>query len=175
MSLGRMGQTRPLAAGDKAPVAALPVRQIRVRLLPLDEGRLIAPVINAAHRMQMRFAADERVHQVALLPDRPGPVGIVRLGQHIRAEVAFGVLRLLYYSNGAGEELIEDRRVLEPEPCNHDDWHRYLPGPAPAHRPAGTDDVTGLVGVSMPVAAMRIRERACQTRAAVGRSSTRTP
>ena len=86
MGLGRMGQSRPLAAGNKAPVAVLPVRQVRARLLPLDEGRLIAPVIDTAHRVQMWFAADERVHQVALLPDRPGPVGIVRLGQHIRAE-----------------------------------------------------------------------------------------
>src|SRR5271169_2250753 len=87
MGLGRMGQSRPLAAGDKAPVAVLPVRQVRARLLSLDEGRLVAPVIDTAHRVQMRFAADECVHQVALLPDRPGPVGIVRLGQHIRARL----------------------------------------------------------------------------------------
>jgi len=158
MGLGRMGQSRPLAAGDKAPVAVLPVRKVRARLLPLDEGRLVAPVIDTAHRVQMRFAAHERVHQVALLPDRSGPVGIVRLGQHIRAEVAFGVLRLLHHGHGAGEELVEDRRVLEPEPCNYDDRHRYLPCPAPADGPAGADDVTGFVSVSMPVVAGRTRD-----------------
>src|SRR5262252_89396 len=46
MGLGRMGQSRPLAASDKAPIAVLPVRQLCGRLLPLDEGRLVTPVIN---------------------------------------------------------------------------------------------------------------------------------
>src|SRR5215471_15958247 len=162
MGLGRMGQTRPLAASDKAPVAVLPVRQLCGRLLPLDEGRLVAPVINAAHGVQVRFAPHERVHQVVPLPDRAGPVGIVRLGQYIRAEVALGVLSLLHHSHGAGEKLIEKCRVLQPQPCDHDDRHRNPPCPEPAQGAAGADDLTGFVSVSMPIATGRTRDRACQ-------------
>ena len=149
MGLGRVGKSRGLAAGNQAPVAVLPVRRICAGLLPVDEGRLITPVVYAAHGVQVRLAPDERVHQFAVLPGGTGPVGIVRLGQHIRVKVARGLLRLFGHRDGVSEELIEERRVPEPKPGNHDDRQSYLPRPG-AQQPAGADDLTGLLGVSMP-------------------------
>src|SRR5215469_17429250 len=73
MGLGRVGKARRLAAGDQAPVAVLPVRRICAGLLPVDESRLVTPVVYAAHGGQVRLASDERVHQVALLPGSAGP------------------------------------------------------------------------------------------------------
>src|SRR5215471_12564757 len=130
MGLGRVCQARRLTVGHQPLVAVLPVGQVCAGLLPVDEGRLVAPVGYAVHGAQMRFAAYERVHQVAFLPGCAGPVGVVRLGQHVGAEVALRVLCLFHYGDGVSEELIEERRVPEPKPGNHDDRHRCLPGPA---------------------------------------------
>src|SRR5579863_1790966 len=124
-----------LTVGDKAPVAVLPVERACARLLPVDERRLVAPVVDAAHDAQVRFGADEAAHLGAPLPGGSGPVGVVRVREHIRAEVALGALGLLHHGHGAREELLEERRIPEPEPGDDNDRHRYLPGRA---RPRGT-------------------------------------
>jgi hypothetical protein len=41
---------------------------------------------------------------------------VVRVGERVRAEVAFRLLRLLYRGHGGGEELIKEGRVLQPKP-----------------------------------------------------------
>jgi hypothetical protein len=47
MGIGRVGKSGRLAAGDEPPVAVLPVRRVCADLLPVNEGRLVAPVIQA--------------------------------------------------------------------------------------------------------------------------------
>src|SRR5215468_1553772 len=117
-------------------MAGPPVRQIAAGLLPVDERRLITPVIQAAHRAQMRFTAHEGVHRTALLPGGARPVRVVCLGEHVCPEVAAGVLRLFRHGNSAGEELVKDRWVPEPQPGNDDDRHCDLPAPQAGRIPA---------------------------------------
>src|SRR6266568_4368047 len=58
-------------------------------LLPVGEGRLVAPVVYASHRGQVRFAADEGLHRAACLPGGESPEHVVRVGENICAKVAF--------------------------------------------------------------------------------------
>src|SRR5258708_5108598 len=92
--------------------------------------------------------ADEAAHRGAALPRGTGPVGVVRLGEYVRAEVALGGLRLLHHRDRAREKLIEEGGIPEPEPGDHDDRHCYLLRPGTRtrasrgahHRPASPDD-----------------------------------
>jgi hypothetical protein len=45
----------------------------------------------------------------------------------VRAEIAIRLLGLLERGNGVGEELVQQGRVLQPEPGHDDDWHQHLP------------------------------------------------
>ena len=45
MRVGGVRETRDLTLGDKAVVASLPIREAGVALLPVREGRLVAPVV----------------------------------------------------------------------------------------------------------------------------------
>src|SRR5450755_1112087 len=92
-----------LTVSDKPAVARLPVREVRAALLPVGEGRLVAPVVQPRHRAQVRFGADVGPHRAAFLPGGQGPPRVVRVGQDIRAETAIGVLCLLQYGDSGGE------------------------------------------------------------------------
>lgn len=45
MRVGGVRETRDLTVGDEAVVANLPIREAGVALLPVGEGRLVAPVV----------------------------------------------------------------------------------------------------------------------------------
>ena len=45
------------------------------------------------------------------MPGADAPPGVVRVGEGVRAEVAFGLHRLLDSGDGIGEELIQERGV----------------------------------------------------------------
>src|SRR5215469_2216934 len=116
MSLRWLGETGDIAIRDEAGVTRQPVRNFRAVLFPVDERRLIAPVIKASHDAAMRFSADVGVHRTAFLPGSAGPVGVVRVGENIGAKVAGRTLGLLNGSHCAGEELVKERGVLQPQP-----------------------------------------------------------
>src|SRR5690348_8850897 len=77
---------RPVG-GEVAP-ACLPVWQIRVGLLPVDEGCLVAEMVQAFADAQVRFAVNKGLHRAAFLPGADAPPGVVRVGERVRAEVA---------------------------------------------------------------------------------------
>ena len=157
MGICRIRKTRHLAVGDEVPVAFLPVRQICRWLLPVDEGCLITPVIQAAHGVQMR-SLPTNVRASGRAASRPcGSRGLFAWPAHPRRG-CLAVRCLLHHCYGAGEELIEERRVPEPEPGNHDERHRCLPRPG-MHGPAGADDLPDLLTASMPKTAEQTRDR----------------
>src|SRR5258708_739468 len=123
----RVREARHLAIGHEATIARLPVWQIRAGLLPVNERRLVAPVAQACHCAPVRFSPHKGLHRSALLPGGERPPRVVRVGEHVRAEVAVGLLRLLQAGDGGGEEPIQERRIPQPKPGHNDDWHHDLP------------------------------------------------
>jgi hypothetical protein len=63
------------------------------------------------------------VHLPPFSPGRDRPPRVVHVGQRVRAQVALGLLRLLDRGERIGEELVGQRRVLQPQPGDDDDWH----------------------------------------------------
>jgi hypothetical protein len=49
-------------------------------------------------------------------PGADAPPGVLGVGERVRAEVAFRLHRLLDSGDGIGEELIQERRVPQPQP-----------------------------------------------------------
>jgi hypothetical protein len=75
------------------------------------------------HRRQVRFIADERMHRAACSPSGARPEHVIRVGENICAKVAVGVFRLLRHGDSSGEELVEQRRITQPEPGHDDNGH----------------------------------------------------
>jgi hypothetical protein len=72
---------------------------------------------------QVRFTAHKGLHRGPFLPRADAPPGVVRVGEGVRAEIAFRFLCLLNGGDGIGKEFIQECPVLEPEPGHHDNWH----------------------------------------------------
>src|SRR5215467_6186558 len=85
MCIRRTGETRCLAIGDQVVVARLPVWQLLAGLLPVGERRLVAPIVQACHRAQMRFSAHKGPDRIPLLPGGKRPPCVVRVGEDVSA------------------------------------------------------------------------------------------
>src|SRR6516225_11223190 len=85
---------------------------------------------------QVRVAVHKGLHRAAVRPGAYAPPGVVRVGERVRAEVALRLLRLLDRGDGVGEELVQERRVLQPEPGHDDNGHTTSPR-SRAKAPAG--------------------------------------
>jgi hypothetical protein len=83
-------------------------------------------MVQARADAQVRFAVHEGLHLAAFLPGADAPPGVVRVGERVRAEVAFGLHGLLDGGDGIGEELIKERGVPEPKPGHDDNGHDDL-------------------------------------------------
>jgi hypothetical protein len=83
MCISSMGEPRCLAIGNQAAVARSPIRQFLAGLLPVGERRLVAPIVQACHRAQMRFSAHEGLNRIPFPPGSKGPPCVVRVGDDV--------------------------------------------------------------------------------------------
>jgi len=84
-------------------------------------------VVQAVHDAPVRQISHEGAHPAAVLPGADGPPCVVRVAERVRAEVTLRLRRLLDRGDRIGEELIQQRRIPQPEPGHYDDRHRSPP------------------------------------------------
>src|SRR5580693_8407353 len=121
-----VGECCHLAVGGEVAPAGLPVRQVGAVLLPVDEGGLVAEMVEAFADAGVWFGVHEGLHRGAPGPGADAPPCVAGVGERVRAEVAVGLLGLLNRGDGGGEELIKQRWVLQRKPGNNDDRHHDL-------------------------------------------------
>ena len=106
-----------------------PVERARSIVLPLDIGRLVAPVTDVSHGRSVRIRPHERSHRVDVVPSGPRPEDVIGVREDIRALAAHCCLDLLTNLEGRSQEVGSMDVGGETESGHHHQRRRHCTPP----------------------------------------------
>ena len=110
MRFRRMPDSRRPAFRGHSPVRFFPVGKVGGVLSPMDDGCLVAPFRELAHRAAVRHRHHERAHGGFILPGSLGPVSVSGIPQQFHAKIAGSAPGLI-----AGTQRVGDESRQEPK------------------------------------------------------------
>jgi hypothetical protein len=85
-------------------------------LLPIPEGRLVAPIVDGSHEVEVGLAADDILQRAVFEPAGASPVPAVLGGEDLGGEVAVCAHCLLNRRHPSDAELRNELWILESKP-----------------------------------------------------------